>query len=131
MLTTTGSFTFKEVFMSSARERPSGGGGGGTDSSECPPKFNTTLVDTAQTGNAAYASQLVEGAVLDLEPTASMTVAVKHQGNLLGYLPPQYSNVAQCIQQGWKYQATVATVTGDEIAPNVAVLVVGTARRKD
>jgi len=94
---------------------------------ECPRKFETRLVDVFQTGNATYALSLQPGAELDLQVSADgNTVVLTHEAREIGYLPPQHGVVAECIHSGWRYTASVIEVTGDERAPIVRVLVVGT-----
>jgi len=94
---------------------------------ECPRKLQTRLVDVSQTGNSGYALSLEPGSELDLQVLADDGgVVVTHEGKRIGYLPPQHSVVAECIRSGWRYAASVIEVTGDESAPTVRVLVVGT-----
>jgi hypothetical protein len=108
----------------SGGEGPVGAGEG--RSSDCPRRFETRLVDVFQSGNTQYALTLQPGSLLDLETqTDESTVAVFHQGTLIGYLPPQYG-VAECIRLGWHYAASVVELEEGEQVPIIKVLVIGT-----
>lgn len=103
------------------------GGGGITGGSDCPRKFETELVDVAATGNVEYALSLKPGDKLDLRITGdSSAVALLHGNTNIGYLPPQRSNIIQCIENKWVYSASIISITGNGSIPKIRVLVVGT-----
>jgi hypothetical protein len=91
----------------------------------CPRKFETTLVDVIQAGNTDYAFGLEEGTELTLEIAKNGGVAITHDSKLIGYLPPQYNVIIDCIASGWKYAASILEVKGDRNAPHIRVMVIG------
>jgi hypothetical protein len=104
----------------------SGGMGGMQEGGDCPRKFEATLVDVLPTGNASYAEHLKEGDDLIISITNNETsILLSHNNINIGYLPPQKSNIIQCIKEGWKYSASIIAVTGNQSSPQIRVLVVG------
>lgn len=102
-------------------------GKGAERSLDCPRQFRTVLVDVPQAGNASYAFQLEDGAELSVEMAESDTgILFRHNEVAIGYLGPQHVVVRRCIESGWNYVASVEATEGDETAPRVAVLVIGT-----
>ena len=111
------------------------GGSGGTSSigsgglikgEDCPRKFEATLVDVIQAGNADYAFNLNPGDKLDLSVIANDNgIILSHKDTKIGYLPPQRLNIIGCIKPGWIYSASIIEITGKKENPQIKVLVVG------
>lgn len=102
-------------------------GKGAERSLDCPRQFRTVLVDVPQTGNASYAFELKAGAELSVETAESDTgILFRHNEVAIGYLGPEHAVVRRCIESGWNYKAFVEATEGDETAPRVTVLVIGT-----
>ena len=103
-----------------------GGGGIQIKNEDCPRKFETAIIDIIPTGNASYAIRLKAGDKLNLEITSDKTaISLSHNSLKIGYLPPQRSNIIQCIEQGWKYSASIVSIMGDENNPQIRILAVG------
>jgi hypothetical protein len=93
---------------------------------DCPRRLSTIVIDIPQTGNARYAFSLDPGTRLSVNITPdSSGVALLHDGKVIGYLPPQYADIAGCISLGWKYSSSIVRIEGTEESPRVEVLVIG------
>jgi len=105
---------------------PIGGNGGVSSAQGCPRKFEAILVDVLQTGNSDYAMNIADGDELELAVSSDgSAVALSHKGKIIGFLPPQRANVVECINQGWKYSASLVGKSEDLRNPQIKVLVIG------
>ncbi len=103
-----------------------GVGGGILDTEGCPRKFESPLVDILNTGNIDEIVKLEPGKKLtiDVDQDAQL-IMIKSNGLVIGYLPPNRSNIISCLSHGWSYTATIKSNNEDKINPIVVVLVIG------
>lgn len=101
------------------------GGDRGIQGLNCPRKFETTLVDVFQAGNASYAFNLKPGTQLSIKEGNKGGVALDHNDKVIGYLPSQYDLIIECINAGWKYSAVIIEIAGDVNSPRIRVMLIG------
>lgn len=105
---------------------PVGSGIGSTAGSGCPRKFETKLVDIFQTGNVDYAMNIDKGELIQVSISENGTsILFSHKGRNIGYLPPHFNNIIDCINLGWKYTATILEISKDINKPMIEVMVIG------
>ena len=99
----------------------SGSGGIAPPPQACPETRTAQLVDVAAAGNGAFALTLLPG-----NPVALAQDGNRHQvtaeGQTLGWLPGDLSSLLRrCAQEGHDYVATLQSVTGPPLSPQIRV----------
>lgn len=54
-----------------------------------------------------------------------LEVVALNDGMLIGLVPPSYSMLINCIENGWNYNGKIIRIDGDEIDPKIRVRIKG------
>ncbi len=101
----------------------SGSGGGGIVPlpPDCPEMRLAQLVDVAAAGNGAFALTLLPGSLVALAQDGNRHQVIA-EGQTLGWLPSDLSSLLRrCEQEGYDYAATLQSVTGLPVSPQIRV----------
>lgn len=104
-----------------------GGGGGTQNPNDCGGIFEFFIIIKGDTDLLFFDFEVNQEVKVELvkEKLPKLEVTRLHDDMYIGLVPPRYSMLINCIEQGWEYYGKIVKIEGIEVDPKIYIRIKG------